>query len=123
MVAISDVLCLMPSGCGNDIDTTRNRVLVCAPSHAAADVITHRLMKFLDRGSIFRLYDKSRPTNTVPVTIMPCTCTNAATDDFTLPALSGKTHYITHLVNILFVFLTQLYLTLQSSFQHGRTSE
>lgn len=89
MVAISDVLGLMPSGCGNDIDTTRNRVLVCAPSHAACDVITHRLESFLNQASIFRMYDKSRPTNTVPATIMPYTCRNPDTEEFTLPAPSG----------------------------------
>lgn len=90
MVAIADVLGLMQSGSVDDVDSTKNRVLVCAPSHAAADVITHRLQAFLNQAFIFRLYDQSRPTNTVPATIMPHTCRNPITNEFTLPASTGK---------------------------------
>lgn len=91
MVAIADVLGIMSSGCANDdIDSAQNRVLVCAPSHAAADVITHRLQKIVDSSYVLRLYDKSRPVNTVPATIMPFTCRNPATGEFTLPPASGK---------------------------------
>ena len=94
MVAIADALGLNQSEYDNDIDTTTNRVLVCAPSHAAADVITHRLLTFLSPAFIFRIYDKSRPLNTVPTTIVPCTTQNPTTSEFTLPVASGEIEHL-----------------------------
>ncbi|KAL7516520.1 LOW QUALITY PROTEIN: hypothetical protein ACHAWX_001531, partial [Stephanocyclus meneghinianus] len=87
MAAIVDVLGLLPSN--DDKKLRNNRVLVCAPSHAAADVITGRLISFLAKEAIFRLYDKSRPFNTVPSSIIHLTCQNTSTGEFTLPPPSA----------------------------------
>jgi putative NIF3 family GTP cyclohydrolase 1 type 2 len=48
----------------------KNRVLVCTPSHTAADVVTRRLGQFLSRKQLFRLYGSDRPLATVPVEIL-----------------------------------------------------
>jgi len=88
MAAIADILGLLQSN--DDKKLRNNRVLVCAPSHAAADVITSRLSSFLAKEAIFRMYDKSRPFNTVPSSIIHLTCQNTITGEFTLPPPSGK---------------------------------
>ena len=62
-----------------------NRVLVCCPSHAASDVLTRRLSGLLKRKELFRLYDASRPSVTVPGSILPFTCQVPGSDCFTLP--------------------------------------
>lgn len=93
MAAIVDVLGLLPSN--DDKKLRNNRVLVCAPSHAAADVITGRLISFLAKEAIFRLYDKSRPLNTVPSSIIHLTCQNTSTGEFTLPPPSGTNNSCT----------------------------
>lgn len=92
MVAIADCLGLMSSGDFDDLDKyeNHNRVLVCAPSHAAADVCTSRLKQFVPNKSILRVYDKLRPKNTVPAHILPFTCRHPSTDQFTLPPVSCK---------------------------------
>lgn len=61
-------------------------MLLCAPSHAAADVLTERLTAILKREEIFRMYDSSRPSVTVPGSILPFTVQLPASDTFTLPA-------------------------------------
>lgn len=71
MAAIADVLGLFSP---EQSSRNKNRVLLCAPSHAAADVITQRLSSFLEGNQIFCLYDESRPANTVPRYILPFTC-------------------------------------------------
>jgi len=81
--AIADVLGLL-SGQPNHSNNT-NRVLICCPSHAASDVLTRRLNGLLKRSEIFRLYDASRPSSTVPGSILPFTCQIPGTDRFTLP--------------------------------------
>jgi len=48
----------------------QHRILVCTPSHTAADVVCRRLGKFLDRKHLFRLYDADRPIATVPVAVL-----------------------------------------------------
>ncbi|GKY94506.1 hypothetical protein MPSEU_000416500 [Mayamaea pseudoterrestris] len=45
-------------------------ILMCTPSHAAADNIITRLSKHLDRLQLFRLYDSSRAVETVPVQVL-----------------------------------------------------
>ena len=69
------------------------RVLVCCPSHAASDVLTRRLSGILKRSEIFRLYDSSRPSSTVPSNILPFTCQLKDTDVFTLPQPPAWTDY------------------------------
>jgi hypothetical protein len=59
----------------NNIDSTtttikKNRVLVCTPSHTAADVVTRRLGQFLSRKQLFRLYGNDRPLSAVPVELL-----------------------------------------------------
>lgn len=80
IAAIADVLGLLKQDKAN-----KNRVLLCAPSHAAADVLTQRLTAILKRDEIFRMYDSSRPSTTVPGSILPFVCQLPGSDTFTLP--------------------------------------
>ena len=82
ITAIADCLGLLE---GSSTDAKNNRVLVCCPSHAASDVLTRRLSPLLERKEIFRLYDSSRPSNTVPGSILPFTCQVPGSDRFTIP--------------------------------------
>jgi hypothetical protein len=66
--------------------TNTNRVLICCPSHAASDVLTRRLSRYLNQSEIFRLYDASRHSNTVPDYILPFTCQSPGTGAFSLPS-------------------------------------
>ena len=78
------------------------RMLICTPSHTAADVITKRLsvalasMKQSTDGPynnvssrpqdvLFRLYDVERPVETVPPAILPFTSQNEQTGGFVVP--------------------------------------
>ena len=83
--AIADVLGLFQHEGADEQKKNTNRVLVCCPSHAACDVLTKRLSGLLKRTEIFRLYDASRPSNTVPGYILPFTCQVPGSDRFTLP--------------------------------------
>lgn len=86
--AIADVLGLLQNGKQNNGQSRKdstNRVMVCCPSHAASDVLTRRLSGLMKRTEIFRLYDATRPANTVPGYILPFTCQVPESDRFTLP--------------------------------------
>ena len=85
--AIADVLGLLKDGqnASESQEKNTNRVLLCCPSHAASDVLTRRLAALLKRTEIFRLYDASRPSATVPGHILPFTCQVPGSDVFTLP--------------------------------------
>jgi len=84
--AIADVLGLLHHGQPNQQhQKNTNRVLVCCPSHAASDVLTRRLSGLLKRSEIFRMFDASRPSSTVPGYILPFTCQVPGLDTFTLP--------------------------------------
>ncbi|XP_063300399.1 helicase MOV-10 [Pelobates fuscus] len=48
------------------------RVLTCAPSNSACDLLCQRLMKHVDRGQIYRLLASSRNYRDVPEEIKPC---------------------------------------------------
>lgn len=61
------------------------RILVCTPSHTAADVITQRLAKFCDSQSLFRLYSSHRPVETVPSSILRYCRQLPTTGRFCLP--------------------------------------
>ena len=71
----------------------RSRILICTPSHTACDVITERLVNFLStttqsdqlRKTVFRLYDATRPVETVPVQILPYTRQIGDGGKFSLP--------------------------------------
>jgi AAA domain len=62
------------------------RILVCTPSHTACDVITRRISQHLSNQRIFRMYDTSRPVETVPVEMLAFAHQNA-TGDFVLPSI------------------------------------
>ena len=65
------------------------RILVCAPSHTAANVITRRLAQHtdvLDRSTLFRLLDPTCPLANVPADVLPY-CrqrTDASTGELTV---------------------------------------
>jgi hypothetical protein len=63
------------------------RILVCTPSHTAANVVTARLGKHLDSKSLFRLFDSNRPVNTVPVYLLQYCRQLNATGAFCLPSV------------------------------------
>lgn len=54
---------------GKSINSPK-RILVCTPSHTAADVVSRRLGKLLPKDSMFRLYDATWPVEMVPVDIL-----------------------------------------------------
>ncbi|KAL7499976.1 hypothetical protein ACHAWT_010917 [Skeletonema menzelii] len=85
---IADVLGLLKQD-----KTNKNRILLCAPSHAAADVLTERLTAILRRDEIFRMYSSSRPSTTVPGKILPFTVQIPGSDTFTLPSPEGWTKF------------------------------
>eukprot|EP00978_Attheya_sp_CCMP212_P026088 scaffold85134_cov51-Attheya_sp.AAC.2 len=66
-------------------DGRRIRVLVCAPSHTASDVITRRLSQHLSPHQLFRLFDSDRPVQTVPAAILPFCEQSGETGTFLLP--------------------------------------
>jgi AAA domain len=62
------------------------RILICTPSHTAADVITRRLGAHLTRDQLFRLYSADRPIETVPVEVLGyCRQSDDQTGTFVLP--------------------------------------
>ena len=63
-----------------------SRILVCTPSHTAADVITRRLGECgLGPSQLFRLYDASRPIETVPTAVLKYCRQSARSGTFELP--------------------------------------
>ncbi|KAH9983175.1 P-loop containing nucleoside triphosphate hydrolase protein [Russula compacta] len=52
------------------------RVLACAPSNSAADIIAQRLSVLLQTNSLFRFYAPSREKKTVPPDLLPYTFEN-----------------------------------------------
>lgn len=67
-----------------------HRVLVCTPSHTAADVVTRRLAERLNREELWRLLDSDRPVKTVPASILPFTRQRTDTGAFRLPATTEE---------------------------------
>jgi helicase MOV-10 len=65
--------------------STDHRILVCTPSHTAADVVTQRLSKRLSRAHLFRLVDPQRPIETLPPAILPHCRQDDQTGAFSLP--------------------------------------
>lgn len=62
-----------------------HRILVCAPSHPAADVVTSRLAGEIKTGKMFRLFDSDRPVETVPVHLLAHCRQCPVTGTFALP--------------------------------------
>lgn len=70
---------------GNSDD--KLHVLICTPSHTAADNIVTRLSKHLNKEELFRLYDSTRPVETVPIQTLGYTRQSGGSGDFCLPTL------------------------------------
>ncbi|XP_074833526.1 helicase MOV-10 isoform X1 [Carettochelys insculpta] len=49
-----------------------SHVLACAPSNSASDLLCQRLLKHLDKGSVYRINANSRDYRQVPEEIKPC---------------------------------------------------
>ena len=89
---------------GETTNSTK-RILVCTPSHTAADVIAKRLSQRLSQHELFRLYDPHRPVETVPVELLPYTSQSSSLaggngnedgdggGDFTIPQGSQLLNY------------------------------
>jgi AAA domain len=79
---------------GRHRHTQKCRILICTPSHTAADVITRRLgkecAKFLNRSTLFRLYNPNRPLATVPVDVLQYARQAPDTGAFCLPQDVGS---------------------------------
>lgn len=62
-----------------------NRILVCTPSHIAADIVTQRLSEKLNKNQLWRLVDALRPIETLPSAILPFCRQDIETGAFMLP--------------------------------------
>lgn len=70
----------------NSDHASKYRILVCTPSHTAADVVTRRLGQHMNRDELFRLFDMDRPVATVPVEVLAfCRQSEDQLANFTLP--------------------------------------
>jgi len=69
----------------NGAHSNRQQILVCTPSHTAANVITRRLGKFLRASKLFRLLDASRLSNTIPADLTPFCRQDEQTGTFVMP--------------------------------------
>lgn len=73
------------------VRTTKKNVLICAPSNAACDEITERLLKVLQPGEVFRLYAKTHDANSVSRSKRPV-C-NLQNGEFKFPCLKFLYQY------------------------------
>jgi ERCC4-related helicase len=62
------------------------RILICTPSHTAANVITQRLGEHFDTTKLLRLVGQERPIATMPRDILAYCRRDESTGSFTLPA-------------------------------------
>ena len=85
---IADLLGLTGSPCAHEKTRNPNRILLCAPSHLACNVLTTRLAAIgLETTQIFRLLDATRPIETIPMNVLPFTCQgHGAAGGFLLPS-------------------------------------
>jgi hypothetical protein len=66
--------------------SSSNKILVCTPSHTAANVITRRLGTAVAKNALFRLLDSDRPVATIPLSILPYCKQDMQTGKFVLPS-------------------------------------
>jgi len=64
-----------------------NRILVCAPSHTAANVLTQRLGENLSEKELFRLVDSDRGSDTIPFAVLRFTRRDQSGGAFILPPI------------------------------------
>lgn len=81
------------SSSSSSIRSTVMRILVCTPSHTAADVVTTRLSQFLTRKQLFRLLDSDRPIATVPTSVLGYCRQDDKSGSFVLPSVEELLHF------------------------------
>ncbi|KAM9147737.1 helicase MOV-10 [Pangshura tecta] len=70
-----------------------SHVLACAPSNSASDLLCQRLLKHLDKGSIYRINASSRDYRQVPEEIKPCCNWDDAQQCHVYPSKEKLQHY------------------------------
>lgn len=70
-----------------------SHVLACAPSNSASDLLCQRLLKHLDKGSIYRINAISRDYRQVPEEIKPCCNWDDAQQCHVYPSKEKLRHY------------------------------
>ncbi|XP_034626490.1 helicase MOV-10 [Trachemys scripta elegans] len=70
-----------------------SHVLACAPSNSASDLLCQRLLKHLDKGSIYRINASSRDYHQVPEEIKPCCNWDDAQQCHVYPSKEKLQHY------------------------------
>ncbi|TFK04256.1 putative helicase MOV-10 [Platysternon megacephalum] len=70
-----------------------SHVLACAPSNSASDLLCQRLLKHLDKGSIYRINANSRDYRQVPEEIKPCCNWDDAQECHVYPSKEKLQHY------------------------------
>jgi AAA domain len=75
------------NGSTRSTTSTVMRILVCTPSHTAADVVTKRLSQFLPRHELFRLLDPDRPIATVPTSVLGYCRQDDKSGTFVMPSV------------------------------------
>jgi helicase MOV-10 len=64
------------------------RILACAPSNSAADIIAERLAKYMNEDDLFRFYAPSRFKDQVPDVLLDYTCMKPGTHLFSVPPMA-----------------------------------
>ena len=92
--AIRAVLSLNNNDADGNCCKSRHRILVCTPSHTAADVVTRRLGQHMKRNELFRLFDADRPITTVPVEVLGfCRQSEDQLATFAIPDSQSLLHF------------------------------
>uniref|UniRef100_A0A674K4E4 RNA helicase n=1 Tax=Terrapene triunguis TaxID=2587831 RepID=A0A674K4E4_9SAUR len=78
---------------GPSTGTRDSHVLACAPSNSASDLLCQRLLKHLDKGSIYRINASSRDYRQVPEEIKPCCNWDDAQQCHVYPSKEKLQHY------------------------------
>lgn len=63
------------------------RICACAPSNAAADVIAKRLLKYVPKSAIFRLYGMSVSSRDIPDELKDCSNHNEVKNNNPFPKI------------------------------------
>ncbi|XP_030634044.1 putative helicase mov-10-B.1 [Chanos chanos] len=69
------------------------RVLACAPSNSASDLLCERLLGYVDGHHLYRLYASSRDPSTVPKKLQKHSNWDAAVDGFVFPSKETLMEY------------------------------